>query len=184
MTFVMNSDTNTTVEGYVFHSDLCDSKEWKKRNWSSKIMFYLGAAGLLLNVTSRSIGTDSKSILDHLGVPSGIGSIILIFGLLLLVASMFVGFYDYRKGKLEIKATGFTIKRDCFDLSSISNLEVVFNDNKGKVVYGKRNYATGGKNFIRFKDNKGTHDYEFYIPTNTEEQKLRKLIQTWSQSNS
>ena len=86
-----------------------------------------------------------------MGVPMGIGWVILVLGLLLLVTSGLVGFYDYRKGKLEIKATGFTIKRDCFDLCSISNIEVVFNDNKGKAVYGKRNYGTGGKNFIRFK---------------------------------
>ena len=104
--------------------------------------------------------------------------------MLLIIASIFVGSYDYRKGKTEIGLSDFAIKGAQFHVSTVSNLEIDFNDNHGIAVYGERNYATGGKNFIRFINNKEAHEYEFFIPTNTEEQKLRKLVQSWAQPQS
>jgi hypothetical protein len=133
--------------------------------------------GLLLNVTSRSVGTDSKSILDYMGVPISVG-------LAILVLSGIIGSYNNRKEKIEMSGSDFTIMRDDFALTSVANLKVDFNDNHAKSTYGERNYANGGKNFIRFINDKEAYEYEFFIPTNTEEQKLRKLVQSWAQPQS
>ena len=138
----------------------------------------VGFVLLALNVSSRS-SSSSKSILDYLGVPIGFGLILLSVGILLLVISALLMVYDYRKGKLKISKEGVNIKGEHFAWSLMKCIKVSFSQNDRKPVYGKRNHKTGGGNFIHFEIEKAIYNLEFYISSNTEEQKLRASLKSW-----
>ncbi|WP_305981658.1 hypothetical protein [Roseivirga thermotolerans] len=175
----MNPFNNDNLNDYAFISNLCDSKEWRKRHFLSMIGYWVGFVFVMLNVSSRSVGTESKSILDYLGVPIGFGLVILFVGILVLIASFMIGYYDYRKGKIIISKDGANIKGEQFSWSGIKAFHLSLNENDGKPIYGKRSYRTGGRNFIKFINENRIHNHEFYISTNTEELKLRSALKFW-----
>ncbi|WP_420385230.1 hypothetical protein [Roseivirga sp.] len=175
----MNPFNNDNLNEYAFISNLCDSKEWRRRHFLSMIGYWVGFVFVLLNVSSRSAGTESISILDYLGLPIGFGLVIGFVGILLLIFSFIIGYYDYRKGKIIISKDGVNIKGEQFSWSSIKAFHLSLNENDGKPVYGKRSYKTGGRNFIQFSSENRIHNHEFYISTNTEELKLRTAVENW-----
>ena len=163
---------NEVFESYVFDSD-----EWRKNVVYSKIFSWLGVIGVFSNIDGTS--PTSMSIQDHLGIPFIFQNISLAVGIILLAASVLVMAKKKSKGTVRFDSDKIQILDKVYDVAELESLGITINRvNKGP-TYGERNYKAGGKNFISYQTSKGLEQHEFYIKTNVEEQKLRRIISSW-----
>ena len=162
----------------VFKSYILDSDQWGRSVWFSRLTLVIAIVAMFS--TYNGSGGDLDSIFDHLNVSQFYQNVSFYSGVILLILSFVIALKQRGKGTIQIDSSELTVVHKTFKIEDLKDLKIEFNLNNGKVAYGTRNHKTGGKNFLTFTHLNTKKSHEFFIETNVEEQKLRRIVDSWS----